>query len=102
MKVNNDEEDFQPSKANGFSKSDNPYTKVNNDWHAGAEQHLKLTAKQTMTSLFEAPVKSINNVLMAGARRMLLAENVLPLAVTTQRQKGTGRKSWLWSQEEPG
>ena len=98
MKVNNDAEDFQPLDAKQFSKPDNPYTKVNNDWHAGAAQHLKLAAKQTtMTSFFEAPVKSINNVLMAGARRILVAGNVLPLAVTKKQQKGTRGKSWTWS-----
>lgn len=97
VKVNNDEEDFQPSETETILKPDNPYTKVSSVWHAGAEQQLKLAAKQTMMSLPEAPSKSINNVLMAGARRMLLAGNVLPLAVTNKQQKGSRRNSWLGS-----
>lgn len=93
MKIDNDAEDFEASPGRRDTALNNPYTKVNNEWHAGAEQDLRLAGKQTtLTSFFEAPVKSINNVLMAGAKRIAkTGDLILAAAKKKQMRKETGR-----------
>ncbi len=94
MKIDDDIEDFQPSPVRHDTTLNNPYTKVNNEWHAGAEQDLRLAGKQTtLSSFFKAPVKSINNVLMAGAKRIAKTGDLLIAAAKKKElRKETG--SW--------
>lgn len=97
MKVNDDDEDFQTSPSRRVMNPDNPYTRINDSWHADAEQDLKLAGNKqtTMTSFFEAPVKSLNNVLMAGAKRIAkTGDLLLAAAQKKQQQKGTGKTGW--------
>ena len=94
MKIDDDVEDFQPSPVRRDTVLSNPYTKVNKEWHAGAEQDLRLAGKQTiMSSFFDAPVKSINNVLMAGAKRIAKTGDLL-LAAAKKKQTQKQGGSW--------
>jgi hypothetical protein len=97
VKLNDDAEDFvrKPTAAATISTdSNNPYVRKDDMWHAGADVDLALanhgdvtdvsarapkpTTKQTtMSNFFQMPVRSLNNVLLAGARRVAKSANVL-------------------------
>ena len=96
VKLNDDAEYFveTPLDVNGSSPNpNNPYARRDDSWHEGAstdlalaadlksnatEEATKPAAKQTtMKDFFEVPVRSLNNVLLAGARRMAKSAELL-------------------------
>lgn len=104
MKFNDDDEDFQASPTTPYNPN-NPYTRRNEAWHGDAAEDLKLAgdpAKQTtLTSFFEAPAKSLNNVLMAGAKRVAKTGDLLLAVAQKKNQQQTAgkvkKKSWGYS-----
>ena len=95
VKTNYDYESFAPTTSMHpkHNNPDNPYTRESS-WHGDAAVALKVTesepliqnstelaagkAKQTsLTSFFQAPIRNVNNVLIAGARRVSKAAEVV-------------------------
>jgi DNA cross-link repair 1A protein len=105
MKYNDDDEHFQASSTTTAPfNPNNPYTSTRDTWHGDAEEDLKLAGEApgkqtTMTAFFEAPIKSLNNVLMAGAKRVSKTGDLL-LAVAQKKQQSGGtakKKGWGYS-----
>ena len=107
VKLNDDAEDFvvKPTTPAASTNDNNPYLQKDDTWHAGADvdvatanhgdvtyapgEAAKMASKQTtLNNFFQIPVRSLNNVLLAGARRMAKTENVL-----SARMNSTGTKS---------
>jgi hypothetical protein len=111
VKLNDDAEDFvgKPTAAAASSTNDtNPYARKNDTWHAGADvdlalaNHIDITgasastpkpvAKQTtLSNFFHVPVRSLNNVLLAGARRVAKSADMLSSRTHSKVTKAAGR-----------
>ncbi len=106
VKVNTELDAFEAvsneSRSKACSSSLNPYTK-GSSWHGDANLTLKIAAstegtamqesctEQTvLTSFFNHPVKNINNILLAGARRMTKTAELV--AANKSKQLFRGRK----------
>lgn len=88
VKVNNDHEEFVAPVTAATSAAFNPYANKENGWHGDSikalrvasndlttniqpEQANSAASKQTsLSSFFQMPSRSVNNVLLAGARRI--------------------------------
>jgi hypothetical protein len=114
VRLNNDYEEFVAHTVNGPSSTSNafnPYSKENNVWHGDASETLQLvsttnshtsassiktTKKQTsLTNFFQAPIRNLNSVLLAGAKRISKVAEVTSNNVTKtkQLQKGPFNRS---------
>jgi DNA cross-link repair 1A protein len=88
------------SKASSFSSSNNPTNPYANNpstqWHAGAEQLLKLSETQqaSITTFFRTTpfVKSINNVLMASAKRIAKTGEIILAAAASKKNNKRKRQ----------
>eukprot|EP00980_Cylindrotheca_fusiformis_P011974 scaffold2830_cov131-Cylindrotheca_fusiformis.AAC.95 len=110
VKINNDHEEFvAPTTTDPVSVA-NPYNKEN-DWHGDSVQALRLgataqhddattittTTKQTsLSSFFKAPIQNVNNVLLAGARRVSKAAEL-----TTKRKPSNKQQNPPGSRNKP-
>jgi DNA cross-link repair 1A protein len=107
VKVNNDHEEFVAPIAPTNSSKFNPYVNKENAWHGDSTHALQqasndnttkpqheatntttATIQTSLSSFFEAPVRSMNNVLLAGARRISKATEV----ATMQKSKDAASK----------
>jgi hypothetical protein len=122
VKLNHDVEDFAPQQENknrsvtaNHNHNMNPYTKES-DWHGEATIDLHLaeqdepsssspskkptettTQKQTsLSSFFQVPARSLNNVLLAGARRVSKFAEIInkPENKATGKRRSGGRGSF--------
>ena len=105
--VNDDKENFvgAPSTTTTLQSS-NPYIQGQSTrWHAGAEQDLDLashsqkepssssSSKQTtMSSFLQMPVRNLNKVLLAGARRLAVSTAVMSSHKESQPRNRNGRR----------
>lgn len=106
VKLNDDAEDFviKPTAPAPSANDNNPYLRKDDAWHAGADVDLALAnhgdvtdapgeaamppSKQTtLNNFFQMPVRSLNNVLLAGARRVAKSTNVLSARMNTKYTK---------------
>jgi hypothetical protein len=125
VKLNDDHETYTKQKekpsATNNNNNNNPYTKETS-WHGDATLALRLAeqdtassstnnqcttttrknnhAKQTsLTSFLQVPVRSVNNVLIAGARRISKVKEVVALKKSNNKepnaQGGSERGGWM-------
>lgn len=118
VRLNDDEDAFvfqtnNTAKAVGAKSSDdeklsvanNPYSKQpKRTWHGSAEKDLQLastasadtqSSKQTaLTSFFKTPMRSLNNVLVANAKRVAKTGGIMAAAKASAGKEGKGRRRW--------
>ena len=100
VKINSDLDDFEsvPNNSRSVESGLNPYTRESS-WHGDASLTLKLASSKEeipnstssgnqtlLTSFLNRPIQNVNNVLLAGARRMTKAAKIL--ANTAQQPTG--------------
>jgi hypothetical protein len=110
IKLNDDAEDFvtEPAAAASSTNDNNPYVRKDDTWHAGADVDLALAShiditdacvntpmplrkQTTISNFFQMPVRSLNNVLLAGARRVAKSANMLSARTNSKDTKAARR-----------
>eukprot|EP00934_Nitzschia_sp_Nitz4_P007015 Nitzschia sp. Nitz4//scaffold38_size140716//8275//10148//NITZ4_003126-RA/size140716-augustus-gene-0.131-mRNA-1//-1//CDS//3329550015//7005//frame0 len=85
VKRNTDLDNFveQPTSTSSVVTDDsnapasrNPYARQKTTWHGDATVDLKLAGGSTMSAKNPAPARNLNNVLLAGARRLTKVEQI--------------------------
>ena len=96
-----DMEEFQSSPIRSTTVPNNPYNRVNTAWHPGALKPLQAAGKQTLMSSFvQVPVKTINSVLMAGAKRIAKSSEIISAAAKMKLLQKSSKKSWAFSRRK--
>jgi hypothetical protein len=100
VKLNDDAEDFvvEPNTPAACTNDNNPYLRKDDAWHAGADVDLALAnhghvtdapgeAAKPASKQTKMPVRSLNNVLLAGARCVAKKANVLSARMNSKYTK---------------